>query len=76
MANTEKNSGEEVNKNIKAGSVKPNPTRYNTAGASGEDDQEDANFDTKNNEPEINPGQINREEIDLDRSGPDNSPKQ
>ena len=82
MENSERVSGEETNQNnIKAGAFKPNPTRYNrddsgmgSGGQPGEGDQEDANFDQQNNEPEINPGQLDREEIDLDRTGPDNSP--
>jgi hypothetical protein len=82
MENRERVSGEETHKNnIKAGAFKPNPTRYNrntsgidSAGDAGEGDEEGANFDQENNEPEINPGQLDREEIDLDRTGPDNSP--
>lgn len=82
MENNERVSGEETNQNnIKAGAFKPNPTRYNRNGSgfdsardAGEGDEEGANFDQENNEPEINPGQLDREEVDLDRTGPDNSP--
>ena len=82
MDNSERVSREETNQNnIKAGAFKPNPTRYNRNGSgfdsnrdADEDDEEGANFDTENNEPEIDPGKLDREEIDLDRTGPDNSP--
>lgn len=82
MANSEPVSGNEANQNPnKAGTFRPNPTRYNGTntginphGNNGESDEEGANFDTENNPPEIDPGQLDREEIDLDRTGPDNSP--
>jgi hypothetical protein len=82
MENSERVPGKETNQNnIKAGTFKPNPSRNNrntsgfdSARDAGEDDEEGANFDQENNEPEINPGQLDREEIDLDRTGPDNSP--
>lgn len=82
MENSERVSGEQSNQNnIKAGAFKPNPTRYNrddagvsAGGGAGENGEEGANFDQQNNEPEINPGKLNNEEIDLDRTGPDNSP--
>lgn len=82
MANREPVSGNETNQNTnKAGTFRPNPTRnnrtnlgINSGGDTGENDEEGANFDSENNEPEINPGKLDREEIDLDRTGPDISP--
>ncbi len=61
------------------GSVKPNPTRHNrnysnnSSGKPDEVDEEETNFDSENNDLEINPGQLDGEEIDLDRTGPDTS---
>lgn len=75
------------NDQVKAGAFKPNPTRDNRTNLGGTQKEEfeqeggserdeDLNFDTENNEPEINPGRLNNEEIDLDKSGPDVSPRQ
>lgn len=63
---------------IKGGAYRQNPTRYNNQNRGGDEDnnqESETNFDSENNELEINPGK-DREEIDLDKTGPDNSPKQ
>lgn len=53
-----------------------NPSRENQNISSGEQRGEEKRFDTgnePNRNPEIDPGELDRKEIDLDRSGIDNS---
>ncbi len=75
MRNQEDVSGKEGRKDQSggyAGGMPKNPT-LNQSSSSNHNRNEDSNFGSENREAEINPGKLDRNEIDLDRSGVTNS---
>lgn len=85
MENREQVPENESNKTFQKGSIRPNPTRHNRTNLGGdppggnadvdpnETGEEATEFDSGNAETEINPGQLDREEINLDRTGVDDT---
>lgn len=81
MENNEQVSGAEPIKGAnQKGTVRPNPTRFNrtnlggsAAGDTGETDPETSEFDGDHNESEVNPAELDNEEVNLGDTGKDDS---